>query len=375
ERRELLHQIALPGLLRTAQDLVHVGRHLRLQHVGGVQLAEQADQLVLRRRVVAETLDRRIPQRLHRAAPVHQADHVVRLRVEAVHAARHAVLEHVPELAAVVVAMNAHVAAQARPQVRDPVPAGAIEVFAHGSACQSQRRSRSTRLCVQIQIRRRSSTSILPTPSMPGRRRSGLASRRASTRKRLAPSLALFTAVILVTVNAKLWCGMDETTSSPRWPGSTWAKSCSSTCSAMRKSSAGATSNSTWPRSTGAPRRCDRSPLTITPSNGATSSTRASCWSTGASCASTCSSCAVTIAACGRSCLAIASRYCLVYWPCWLDRRTRSRRSSRSSKRPMTSPFFTMSPARRGASFTKPAIGAVMARWVSPSIAASAETR
>ena len=53
------------------------GRNLRLQRVGGVQLAEQADHLLLRRRVVAEALHRVVPQ-LHAGAAVHQADDVVR---------------------------------------------------------------------------------------------------------------------------------------------------------------------------------------------------------------------------------------------------------------------------------------------------------
>jgi hypothetical protein len=122
ERRELLHEVAAAHELRAAQELGDIGCHFDLQHVGAVQLAEEPDQLVLRRRVVAESGDGRVPELLDAARAVHQADDEIRRRIEAVHAARHAVLEHIPALAAIVVPVDADVAPQPGTQARHAVP-------------------------------------------------------------------------------------------------------------------------------------------------------------------------------------------------------------------------------------------------------------
>ena len=61
-----------------------------------------------------------------------------------------------------------------------------------------------TTLCVQIQTRRRSSTTILATPCMPGRRASVSSSTgRPSTRKKLRPSWAVEIGVIFSTLKEK----------------------------------------------------------------------------------------------------------------------------------------------------------------------------
>jgi hypothetical protein len=123
KRREQVLQPGLPATLaRAARELREIRHRFALQHLGRVQLPEQADDLVLRGRVIAEALGGAVPDLLHRALAVEQPDHVVRDRIEAVHLVGDAVLQHVPQLAAVVVAVDARVGAQPRPQLRHPVP-------------------------------------------------------------------------------------------------------------------------------------------------------------------------------------------------------------------------------------------------------------
>ena len=57
-----LHQLAPAGLLRALGHLLEVGRDLALQQVGGMQLRQQLDGLVLGRRIVARPARRRCPR-------------------------------------------------------------------------------------------------------------------------------------------------------------------------------------------------------------------------------------------------------------------------------------------------------------------------
>jgi hypothetical protein len=96
-----------------------------------VQLSEQLDHLVLRHRVVAELRECPVPDRLDGVLAVHQPDHEVRRRGEAVEALGSKILEHVPGLAAVLVTVDLRVGTQQRRQLRDPVPGRAEELLRH----------------------------------------------------------------------------------------------------------------------------------------------------------------------------------------------------------------------------------------------------
>jgi hypothetical protein len=113
------------------EHLTAVGRDVAEQRVGRVQLPEQADHFFLRRRAVAELLGRRLPDFLHRAVAVHQADEIVRGRRKAVRAPGGMILQHEPHLAAVGVPVDRGVRADARLERRDAVPRRAEKRVAH----------------------------------------------------------------------------------------------------------------------------------------------------------------------------------------------------------------------------------------------------
>jgi len=132
ERREpATEPRARANAVGPAQQLVDVGCGVALHDIAEVQLPEKADHLLLGRRLVAVAFQRRVPDALHRALPVHQADDEIGARVEAVRAPRHPVLQHIPAPAAVAVPMDAEMRAQPRPQLGDAVPRRAHELLRH----------------------------------------------------------------------------------------------------------------------------------------------------------------------------------------------------------------------------------------------------
>ena len=83
-----------------------------------MQLAEQANHLVLGRRLVAGVFVGDLPQLVDAALAVHQADEAVGGGGEAMRAPADVVLQDEPDLAAILVAMNLGVRAQARLEIR-----------------------------------------------------------------------------------------------------------------------------------------------------------------------------------------------------------------------------------------------------------------
>src|SRR5689334_5179542 len=175
-----------------------------------MQLAEQLDHLVLGGCTLAERAVRVIPQLADRATAVHRGDQRAGGGREAVHAARGAVLQQVPDLAAIAMAVQARVRTQAGPERGHPVPGITEELGAQGTHRQAVRRSQSTSGCAQIQASLRRPAAILPTPSMPGRSRAEASSSCASTRKKLWPSSDVETGVICFTAKRSRRSGMPE---------------------------------------------------------------------------------------------------------------------------------------------------------------------
>ena len=101
-------------LLMTPENLHGVGWYIAQQRIGGMQLAEQADRLFLRRGAVTQMGAGRVPDLLHRSLAVHQADEVVRCRRKTVRALGSVILENKPHLVAERLAQNSGVGADSR---------------------------------------------------------------------------------------------------------------------------------------------------------------------------------------------------------------------------------------------------------------------
>jgi hypothetical protein len=124
--------LGLRGFLAAIEQLECVGRHVGGEQVRAVQLAEQLDQLVLCRCVVAEVALCEPPQVVYGAPAVHRREDEPGRRREAVHPARRRVLQQVPELAAIAMAVQLRTREQLRLQRRDAVPEAALQWCARG---------------------------------------------------------------------------------------------------------------------------------------------------------------------------------------------------------------------------------------------------
>src|SRR5262249_7272753 len=111
--------------------------------------------------------------------------------------------QHIPELAAEALRCNLHVRLQSGAAMADPVPRVTEERLTHAHHAHRCRRSQSNSVRLQIQTTRRRSTSILATPSIPGRNADDGPLSAASTRNAVRPSCASATGVILSTRRAK----------------------------------------------------------------------------------------------------------------------------------------------------------------------------
>jgi hypothetical protein len=113
------------------EQLRHVRVHIALDQVVGMELAQQLDDVLLGRGVLGQFVGQPLPHRRHVPLAVHEADDPVGGGVEAVILARDPVLHHVPDLAPVGVAVDADVAAQARPQMGHAIPVGGQQGGGH----------------------------------------------------------------------------------------------------------------------------------------------------------------------------------------------------------------------------------------------------
>ena len=87
-----------------------------------MELRQDLDHLVLGRCIVSQVGTCLLPDLLHGAPSIHQTNEAIGCRGEAVVALRGHILQDVPQLAAVVVAVDMGVTAQAGPERRNPVP-------------------------------------------------------------------------------------------------------------------------------------------------------------------------------------------------------------------------------------------------------------
>ena len=107
------------------------GGNIALQHIGGVELAQELNHFRLGRRIVAQLRGNEFPDILDRALPIHQADEGVGRGRKPMKPFVRPILQHVPGLTAILVAMQLCVAAQAWGQGRHAIPGRAKEGFTH----------------------------------------------------------------------------------------------------------------------------------------------------------------------------------------------------------------------------------------------------
>src|SRR5262245_41150571 len=96
-----------------------------------MELAEQLDELVLSRSAFPEAAIGDLPQLLNRPCSVHAVQDQPRGRVETMHAPRGRVLHDEPDLAPIVVTVQARVRTQPGLQCGDAIPGTAEERLAH----------------------------------------------------------------------------------------------------------------------------------------------------------------------------------------------------------------------------------------------------
>ncbi|MBA7698051.1 hypothetical protein ES703_106725 [subsurface metagenome] len=91
-----------------------------------MELAQEPDALLLGRGLFAKTLPHRIPDLLDRVLPVHETDDLVGSRRESLESPGGMILENIPQLTTIVMAMNLRMTPQTRFQTRYPVPGRTI---------------------------------------------------------------------------------------------------------------------------------------------------------------------------------------------------------------------------------------------------------
>ena len=104
------------------QQFRNVGGDVALQHVGGVELTQELHHVRLGRSLVTQLRRGEFPNILDRPLPIHQADEGVGRGRKAMKPFVRAILEYVPDLTTISVAMQLRMAAQAWRQCRHAIP-------------------------------------------------------------------------------------------------------------------------------------------------------------------------------------------------------------------------------------------------------------
>ena len=106
--------LAVALLFKAFEHFSGVGHNIGLQRIDGVQLTEKADDLFLGRGIFPQPRPARLPELLHAVPAVHQSDQQVGCRGKSLKAPGGMILEHIPQLPAVMMAVNLQVAPQPR---------------------------------------------------------------------------------------------------------------------------------------------------------------------------------------------------------------------------------------------------------------------
>jgi hypothetical protein len=100
-------------LFKTFQQLLRIWWHIALKDIYRMELAEQTNHLFLGRSFLPEPCSHFVPDLSNGSFPIHETDQEIGRWIEALEPARRMVLKNIPDLAAVVVAMNLRMAAEA----------------------------------------------------------------------------------------------------------------------------------------------------------------------------------------------------------------------------------------------------------------------
>jgi hypothetical protein len=87
-----------------------------------MQLTQQAHYVPLRRRIITETLDGFLPELVNAKPSIHKTYHVVNNRGEAIKLPSGLILQNIPELSAIMMAMNPGMLLKAGLQLEDTIP-------------------------------------------------------------------------------------------------------------------------------------------------------------------------------------------------------------------------------------------------------------
>jgi hypothetical protein len=109
-------------LFKPSQKLLRVRWHVALKNVHRVKLAEKANHLFLCRSFFSEADSYLIPYLLNGPFSIHESDQKIGDSVETLKSTCGMVLENVPDLSAIVMAMNLRMATESRFQPRHPIP-------------------------------------------------------------------------------------------------------------------------------------------------------------------------------------------------------------------------------------------------------------
>jgi hypothetical protein len=120
-----------PPLFKALQEFLRVRRDVALKNVHGMELAEKANHLLLSRSFFSKAGSRLFPDLLNGPFPIHQSDEEIGGCVETLKSTCGMVLENVPDLSAIVVAMNLPMAPKSWLQPRHPIPRRTVERSSH----------------------------------------------------------------------------------------------------------------------------------------------------------------------------------------------------------------------------------------------------
>ncbi len=109
-------------LFKTPQHLLGVRWHIALKDVYRMELAEETNHLLLGRSFFSKAGSHLFPDLLNGPFSIHESDQKIGGCVETLKSTRGMVLENVPDLSAIVVAMNLRVATESRFQPSHPIP-------------------------------------------------------------------------------------------------------------------------------------------------------------------------------------------------------------------------------------------------------------
>jgi hypothetical protein len=120
-------------LFKTPQQLLTVRWHIALKDIYRVELAEETNHLLLGRSFLSEPGSHLVPDLPNGSLSIHEADQEVGRCVETLKSTCGMVLKNIPDLAAVVVAMNFRMAPKSRLQPGHPIPRRTVEGSGHFS--------------------------------------------------------------------------------------------------------------------------------------------------------------------------------------------------------------------------------------------------